>query len=161
MYVNDVLVAETNDDTFKNGNTGLTVAAFGKDISIEFDDVRVWSASVTGGETAAVSTSHTSADLPESLTSYDELKKSSPTGHEGHSIGLAKSSTKTKPTSRVKGIGFTPLASRSPHKNIAMAAELTFTVGNTDKFSFLHVVELNQVGQSRCRNHLHRSWSWQ
>ena len=137
MYVNDVLVAETNDDTFNKGNTGLTVAAFGKDVKVEFDDVRVWSASITGGETAVVSNSTSSTAMPESLTSFDGKPKEAIAELEQLGVipsGSSQIFNENRAYFAGQGNWFTPLASRSPHKNIVMASELTFTVGNTDKF---------------------------
>jgi len=148
MYVNDVLVAETTDATFTKGNAGLTVATFGKDVKVDFDDVRVWSASITGGETPVVSNS-TTVDLPESLTSFDGKPKEAIAELEQLGVIPAGSSqifNENRAYFTGQGNWFTPLASRSPHKNIVMGGELTFTVGNTDKFescTFLSHINLN------------------
>lgn len=138
LYVNDVLLAETNDDTFSNGNTGLTVSAFAdsKDVVVEFDDVQIWSASVSGGATTA-SKPTTSADVPDSLTSYDGKPKEAIAELEQLGVipsGSSQIFNENYAYFTGQGNWFTPLASRSPHKNIAMAGELTFTVGSTDAF---------------------------
>ncbi len=137
LYVNDVLVAEANDDTFSKGNTGLTVATFGKDVTITFDDVRIWSARATGGETTTATTAESSAELPESLTSYDGKPKEAIAELEQLGVipsGSSQIFNENYAYFTGQGNWFTPLASRSPHKNIVMAGELTFTVGNPDKF---------------------------
>lgn len=47
LYVNDTFVAETHDDYFQQGYTGLTAAVVEDgDVDIAFDDLTVWSASL-------------------------------------------------------------------------------------------------------------------
>lgn len=49
LWVNDTFVAETHDDYFKAGYTGLSVAVVkGGDADITFDDLTVYSASLAG-----------------------------------------------------------------------------------------------------------------
>ena len=136
MYVNDVLVAETNDSTFSKGYTNLTVGAFGKEVAVTFDDVRIWSASVTSSAVVD-STTTTPAELPTTLTSYDGKPKEAIAELEQLGVIPAGSSqifNENHAYFTGQGNWFTPLASHSPHKNIVMAGELTFTVGNTNKF---------------------------
>lgn len=47
LYVNDSFVAETHDDYYHQGYTGLTAAVVeGGDVDIAFDDLTVWQASL-------------------------------------------------------------------------------------------------------------------
>ncbi|MCC6805432.1 MAG: hypothetical protein IT319_21310 [Anaerolineae bacterium] len=47
LYVNDTFVAETRDDYYRQGYTGLTAAVVDDgDVDIAFDDLKVWSASL-------------------------------------------------------------------------------------------------------------------
>jgi hypothetical protein len=149
MYVNDVLVAETNDKSFSKGYTGLTIGGYGKDVDVQFDDVRIWSASVTGGSTTATTDTSSSTDLPDTLTSYDGKPKEAIAELEQLGVIPAGSSqifNENKAYFAGQGDWFTPLASKAPHKNIVMGAELTFTVGNPDKFescTLLSQIKLN------------------
>ena len=153
MYVNDVLVAETNDDTFSKGNTGLTVSAFAddKDVAVEFDDVRIWAASVTGA-TTTVTTSTSSTIVLDTLTSYDGKPKEAIAELEQLAVipsGSSQIFNENYAYFTGQGNWFTPLASRSAHKNIVMAGELTFTVGSTDKFescTLMSRIKTNEQG---------------
>jgi hypothetical protein len=47
LYVNDTFIAETRDDYFHRGYTGLTAAVVtGGDVDISFDDLQVWVATL-------------------------------------------------------------------------------------------------------------------
>lgn len=47
LYVNETFVAETHDDYYRQGYTGLTAAVVeGGDVDIAFDDLTVWAASL-------------------------------------------------------------------------------------------------------------------
>ena len=47
LYVNDIFVAETTDDYFHRGYTGITAAVVkGGDVDVSFDDLQVWNASL-------------------------------------------------------------------------------------------------------------------
>ncbi|MEP6985766.1 MAG: family 16 glycoside hydrolase [Chloroflexota bacterium] len=149
MYVNDVLVAETNDKSFSEGYSGLSVASYGKEVNVEFDDVRIWSASVKGGATTTTTASTDTVSLPESLTSYDGKPKEAIAELEQLGVipsGSSQIFNESHAYFAGQGNWFTPLASKSPHKNIVMGGELTFTVGSTTKFescTFLSRINLN------------------
>lgn len=138
MYVNDVLVAETSDDTFTKGDPGFSLSGYADDADLEvhFDDARIWSASMSKGTTLSNKPS-TAADLPESLTSYDGKPKEAIA--ELEQLGVIPSGSSMIFNENYafftgQGNWFTPLASRAPHKNIVMAGELTFTVGSSSDF---------------------------
>lgn len=51
LYVNGDFVAETRDDYFSRGYTGLTAAVpEGGEVDVTFDNLRIWSAGFSGGE---------------------------------------------------------------------------------------------------------------
>ncbi len=138
MYVNDVLVAETNDDTFTKGVTGLTAGAFADetDVSIEIDNVRIWSASLSS-DTPTAALAPAKIELAESLTSYDSESKDAI--KELEQLGMIPSGSSLIFAEKYayftgQGSWFTPLARRAPHKNIVMGGELTFTVGSTSSY---------------------------
>ncbi len=137
LYVNDVLLAETTDDTFEQGDPGFSISGFSDktEVTIDFDDARIWSGSLAKGSTVA--TTNTTTDMPESLTSYDGKPKEAIA--ELEQLGAIPSGSsqifnENHAYFAGQGSWFTPLARRAPHKNIVMAGELTFTVGNPDKF---------------------------
>lgn len=134
LYVNEVLVAETNDDTLSEGQTGLTVSAFDEqaEVDISFDDVNVWHAKLTG-ETVSIVTPQQSS----TLENFDGASEDAIA--ELEDLGLIPSGStlifgEDYAFFTGQGSWFTPLASRSPRKNIVAGGELTFTVGNTDAF---------------------------
>jgi len=153
MYINDVLVAETTDDTFWTGDPGLTVSGFseGKEVAVDFDDVRIWSASFADGS-GTNTAENTSSDLPSALTSYDGKPKEAIAELEQLSVipsGSSQIFNENHAFFTGQGNWFTPLASRSPHKNIVMGAELTFTVGSTSEFescSLISRIKMNDQG---------------
>ncbi|MEZ4667190.1 MAG: SH3 domain-containing protein [Anaerolineae bacterium] len=133
LYVNEVLLAETTDSAFTEGQTGLTVSSFDKksDVDIAFDNVSVWHANVNQNVSILPSTQkdaikNYAGDANEIL---GELEQSGiiPSGSQ-----LIFNENYAYFTGQ--GSWFTPLASRSPRKNIVAGAELTFTVGDTSKF---------------------------
>lgn len=136
MYVNEVLVAETNDDTFVFGNTGFAVAVFGgiEDVEIQFDDVRIWSATnSTAEEPVAAAT----LEPAESLVNYDGDSKDAI--RELEQLGMIPSGSSlifSEDYAYFAGQGawFTPLAPNSPRQNIVIGAELTFEIGNTQEY---------------------------
>jgi len=135
LYVNEVLVAETHDDTFTDGQMGFTTAIFGglDDVEVTFDDLRIWSAANSSVQAAIVK----EPEVVDSLTSYDGEPKDAIT--ELEQLGVIPSGSSlifNEDYAYFAGQGswFTPLASRAPHQNIVAGAELTFTVGNTNDF---------------------------
>lgn len=153
LYVNDVLLAETTDDTFIQGDPGLAISGYSDktEVSVDFDNARIWSASLTNGAITTVDT-NTAADLPESLTSYDGKPKEAVAELEQLAVipsGSSQIFNENHAYFAGQGYWFTPLARRSPHKNIVMAGELTFTVGNPDKFescSLMSRINTNDQG---------------
>lgn len=130
LYVNDKLLAETNDDTLTEGVAGFTVGAYddNDEIDISFDNTVIWEASSSGG-----SGSHSAVTLKE----FDG--KSEDAISELEDIGAIPSGSvfifgEDYAFFNGKGSFFTPLASKSPHKNIVLAGKLKFTVGDPDKF---------------------------
>ncbi len=138
MYVNDVLVAETTDSTFTKGQTGFSISGFADDaeVAVDFDDARIWSASLASGA-ASVGNTTANTELPESLTSYDGKPKEAIAELEELKVipsGSSQIFNENHAFFTGQGSWFTPLASRAPHKNIVMGAELTFTIGSTTEF---------------------------
>jgi len=138
MYVNDVLVAETTDDTFTKGDQGLSISGFADDanIAVDFDDVRIWSASLASGADSVAETK-SSTDLPDTLTSYNGKPKEAIAELEQLGVipsGSSQIFNENHAYFAGQGSWFTPLARSSPHKNIVMGGELTFTVGSTTQF---------------------------
>lgn len=134
LYVNEVLLAETNDDTFSEGQTGLTAGAFAdtSEVDISFDDVNIWQAEVSGGATSVAP-----AGQPEVLKDFGGDSEAAVA--ELEQLGVIPSGStlifgEDYAYFTGRGSWFTPLASRSPRKNIVAGGELTFTIGNKNAF---------------------------
>jgi hypothetical protein len=130
LYVNGQLLAETTDDVLTEGYAALSITAFeNKDkdpveADISFDNVVIWQASGAGSASSVLKNYD-----GQSEDAIAELEDSGiiPTGSVfifGEDYAFFSGS----------GNFFTPLARRSPHKNIVMAGRMKFTIGNSSKF---------------------------
>ncbi|MEL7433912.1 MAG: hypothetical protein AAFN11_08185 [Chloroflexota bacterium] len=75
LYINGVLAGEATDDTFSEGAVGMSVIVFeeASEVSIAFDNLRVWSATAGSGDTTALNGGNdTSTSSTE--TAFDEQR---------------------------------------------------------------------------------------
>jgi hypothetical protein len=132
LYANGEFLAETTDDLLTEGYTALSVSAFedkNKDpveADVSFDNVVIYDASSGRGSGASITLKNYDGQSEDAIAELEDL-------------GLIRSGAvfifgENYAYFTGKGSFFTPLARRSPHKNIVMAGRLKFTIGNADKF---------------------------
>jgi hypothetical protein len=130
LYVNGTLLAETTDDLLSEGNAALSVSAFeNKDkdpveVDVSFDNVVIWQASGAGSASATLTNYDGTSE--DAIAELEDLKLIPP----GSVFIFGEDYAYFTGT----GSFFTPLARRSPHKNIVMAGRMKFTIGSTTKF---------------------------
>ncbi|MBZ0279854.1 MAG: SH3 domain-containing protein [Anaerolineae bacterium] len=139
LYVNGELLAETNDDTFSEGFAGFSVGAYDDgNVDISFDNLLIWEGSEgsapqidpqvdpQGSGNTAVILQDFGGDSEDAIKELEQLGVI-PSGSvfifgEDYAFFTGQ------------GNWFQPIASNQARKNIVLAGELTFTVGNTDEF---------------------------
>jgi len=135
LYANGELLAETTDDSLTSGLAGLAVGAFEDgDVEVDFDNVRIWDASL--GESSAAQLDPALLSGAASLTQYGG--KSEDTIAELESLGLIGAGSnfifgEDYAFFTGQGSWFTPLASDQPRTNIVMGGDLTFQVGDANE----------------------------
>ncbi len=131
LYVNDQLVAETNDSTYTEGFGALSISAFADDnnnvnpTDVSFDNVRIYEASSgSSGNNGSVQ-----SVVLEDYTKGDSVIR------QLRDLGFIPRNSNllfTEDYAYFTGQGnwFQPLASRMPRNNVVFGGELSFWVGN-------------------------------
>lgn len=137
MYVNGELLAETTDDTFSEGFAGFSVGAYDDgDVDISFDNLLIWEASE--GAAAQVDPQVDPQVSGNAVILQDYAGDSEDAISELEELGVIPSGStfifgEDYAFFTGQGNWFQPIASNQGRKNIVLAGELTFTVGNPDE----------------------------
>lgn len=137
LYANGELLAEVNDDTYTEGYAGVAAGAFEDGVTeVEFDNVRVWNASLEGGSSGGLGPVSSGKNNLVALTNFGG--DSEDTIDELEDLGFISGGStlifgEDYAWFSGRGSWFTGLASRKPETNIVMGGELTFRIGDSDE----------------------------
>lgn len=135
LYVNDELVAETNDSTYTEGFAALSITAFAADngnvnpTDVSFDNVRIYSA-FSGNGSSGNNGSVASVVLDDYYSPDSAIRQLRDLNFIPRNSNLLFTEDYAYFTGQ--GNWFQPLASRMPRTNVVFAGELSFRVGNLD-----------------------------